>query len=197
MGNRRKAITIALGFAVLAGIAMFFIFRHARVRIDPYKMNNIPEVTKTETPTETVPTVYLTPNASDINHPTQSQNVIVSGSDIAGSIHMSYPTPHTLIRGSFVAYGEAVASWFSSGAFTVTLTDEKGAVVAYAEARAQGPVDGYGFIPFTAALNFALPASATGTVVLYAANPSGLAQNAKSLQIPIQFSHPKVYNKPR
>jgi len=54
-------------------------------------------------------------------------------------------------------------------------------------AQAQGDWMTTEFVPFEAVLEFAVPQTEFGTLILEKDNPSGLPQNADSISIPVRF----------
>ncbi|MDE2019852.1 MAG: hypothetical protein KGJ13_05920 [Patescibacteria group bacterium] len=83
--------------------------------------------------------------------------------------------------------------WFFEGVFPVAVFDADGTLLGSGQAIApQGEWTSTGTVPFTAKVVFSAPHSATGTIELANDNPSGLPQNAKSLDFPVSFAKTKT-----
>lgn len=107
---------------------------------------------------------------------------------VADRITVDAPVANARVTSPLTVSGQAQGSWFFEATFRVTLVDSNGAELASGNARAQGDSMTSDFVPFTARLEFVdLPSTATGTLVLSAANPSGLPANAAELRIPVRF----------
>ena len=86
--------------------------------------------------------------------------------------------------------GQAKGTYFYEGSFPIMILDEKGQVIGDGVALAEGDWATESFVPFTAAIPFALPrgdAEQKGTIVLQNDNPSGLPENSVRRSIPIIF----------
>lgn len=77
--------------------------------------------------------------------------------------------------------------WYFEASFPVEIRDANGAILAQVPAQAQGEWMTEEFVPFAVTLEFAAPATATGTVVLRKDNPSGLPELDESVEIPVVF----------
>jgi len=105
-------------------------------------------------------------------------------------IKVSQPRPNQTIASPLVIKGEARGNWYFEASFPVELLDENNNLVATAIAQAQSDWMVEDFVPFIAELNFALPVGETGFLVLKKDNPSGLAEHADELRIPVKFKKP-------
>ncbi|MDP2909490.1 MAG: Gmad2 immunoglobulin-like domain-containing protein [bacterium] len=83
--------------------------------------------------------------------------------------------------------GEARGTWYFEATFLVKLADEDGNTMVQGYATAEGDWMTEDFVPFTARLEFENPDTKTGKLILEKANPSGLEENAKSVEIPVRF----------
>lgn len=111
-----------------------------------------------------------------------------------GLIRISEPRPNTVLTSPLTVKGMARGSWFFEASFPVRLFDGNGEVVARGIATAQGdPATGgvdwmtAEFVPFEATLEFALPTTKSGTLLLDKDNSSGLPENEDALRVPIRF----------
>ncbi|MBI4120104.1 MAG: tryptophan-rich sensory protein [Parcubacteria group bacterium] len=92
-----------------------------------------------------------------------------------------------IITSPLIVKGKARGTWFFEASFPVKLIDENGNVLAQAPAQAQGEWMTKDFVPFEARIDFSAPNSQKGTLVLEKDNPSGLAEQADELRVPILF----------
>jgi translocator protein len=84
--------------------------------------------------------------------------------------------------------GKARGFWFFEADFPIRLYDANGQLVATTIARTQSNWMTEDFVPFSAELKFEKPKTKSGTLVLEKDNPSGFAENADELRIPILFA---------
>lgn len=104
-----------------------------------------------------------------------------------GALRVSSPVTDMVVSSPLVVTGEARGMWYFEANFPVTLLDADGKPVVSSYAQAQGEWMTEQFVPFRTELTFTAPASATGTLVLEKANPSGLPEHAGELRIPVRF----------
>ncbi|HTM67858.1 MAG TPA: Gmad2 immunoglobulin-like domain-containing protein [Candidatus Binatia bacterium] len=103
-------------------------------------------------------------------------------------VRVTSPRSGDLVASPLAVSGEARGTWYFEATFPVKLLDADGKVVATGSAQAQGDWMTRDFVPFKATLTFPKPATATGTLVLEKDNPSGLAENAASVSVPVRFT---------
>jgi hypothetical protein len=103
------------------------------------------------------------------------------------NIQVTKPKENEIVSSPLEIEGEAKGSWYFEAVFPVKLLDEKGNVLALGSAQAQGDWMTENFVPFKLKLEFKPGTSKTGTLVLENDNPSGLPENAKKIEIPVQF----------
>ncbi|TSC60057.1 MAG: hypothetical protein G01um1014107_287 [Parcubacteria group bacterium Gr01-1014_107] len=87
-----------------------------------------------------------------------------------------------------VIKGKARGFWFWEASFPVRLLDGDGKLVSSGIASAEGEWMTEDFINFSAALTFSEPKTLSGTLILEKDNPSGLPEQADSLEIPVKFA---------
>lgn len=102
-------------------------------------------------------------------------------------IRATSPTPGQLVTSPLVVTGEARGTWYFEASFPVKLLDADGNVIVSHYAQAQGEWMTTEFVPFSSTLTFAMPATATGTLVLEKDNPSGLPEHDDAIRIPVRF----------
>lgn len=103
-------------------------------------------------------------------------------------IRVSAPIADALVTSPLVITGEARGTWYFEASFPVKLFDADGKLVVAHYAQAQGEWMTPEFVPFSSTLTFAMPTTATGTLVLEKDNPSGLPEHDASVSIPVRFS---------
>jgi hypothetical protein len=118
------------------------------------------------------------------NAPTSTQPV----ADKSDLIVITTPTSGSVVASPLHIEGRARGSWYFEASFPVKLLDANGKLLASTPAQAQGEWMTNNFVPFKADLTFATPLTENGTLVLEKDNPSGLAQNADELRIPVKFN---------
>ncbi|MDO8571583.1 MAG: GerMN domain-containing protein [bacterium] len=108
--------------------------------------------------------------------------------DTNDQIRVTSPRPNQVITSPLEIVGEARGNWYFEASFPVKLVDAKGHVLAVMPIMTEKDWMTTAFVPFKAALVFSAPETETGTLILEKDNPSGLAQYADKLSIPIRFA---------
>jgi len=103
-------------------------------------------------------------------------------------IQITKPRPNETIQSPLEIKGEARGYWFFEADFPVKLLDENGELIAGGIAQAQGEWMTEDFVPFKAALEFGVPKTDKGILILEKDNPSGLPENADELRVPVRFN---------
>lgn len=84
--------------------------------------------------------------------------------------------------------GRARGGWYFEASFPVEIQNASGTKIAEGPAQAQGEWMTEQYVPFAITLSFpAQQKGSVGKVILHNDNPSGLPENAKSLEIPVVF----------
>lgn len=104
-----------------------------------------------------------------------------------GDILLQSPLPGTTVGSPLIVTGSARGTWYFEASFPVRLLDGNGNELAAVPAQADGDWMTENFVPFTAILEFAPPATPNGTLILQKDNPSGLPENDASLEVPVLF----------
>lgn len=102
-------------------------------------------------------------------------------------IRVDSPNPQEIIASPLEIKGQARGYWYFEAVFPVKLLDGNGKIIAQDQAHALSEWTTENFVPFQAELNFSAPDTDQGTLVLEKDNPSGMAEKADSVQIPIRF----------
>lgn len=91
-----------------------------------------------------------------------------------------------LVVSPLIVTGQA-RTWYFEASFPVELRDANGTVLAQVPAQAQDDWMTTQFVPFSATLEFAAPATSTGTLVFRKDNPSGDPRFDESAELSIRF----------
>jgi len=103
-------------------------------------------------------------------------------------VKLTSPKVNSQVESPLEVRGEARGNWYFEASFPIKLLDANGKEIAMGIAMAEGDWMTTDFVPFKATLNFSMPETSTGTLVLIKDNPSGLPENDNSVQVPIEFS---------
>ncbi len=82
---------------------------------------------------------------------------------------------------------QAPGTWFFEASLPVVLLDENKIILGTGVGTAEGDWMTTDFVPFHAEIAFKPGAATKGWVVIKKSNPSGLPQNERSFEIPVQF----------
>ena len=102
-------------------------------------------------------------------------------------IRLKSPKPGSLVKSLVLIQGLARGYWFFEASFPVKMYDNNNVLLGIGIAQAAGEWMTEDFVPFQVTLEFATPATKEGTLVLEKDNPSGLAEHADELRIPVRF----------
>ena len=91
-----------------------------------------------------------------------------------------------VIKSPFTLEGEAKGTWFFEANLPIKLLDDQGKTLVEVGAQATENWLTEKFVPFKATLNFT-PTTNAGTLIVSNDNPSGLAENSKSVSFPVRF----------
>jgi hypothetical protein len=118
---------------------------------------------------------------------TSSDNGTPSSEIPLGDIVLYSPLPNETVMSPLIVTGTARGTWYFEASFPVRLLDGNGTEIAITPAQAEGDWMTTDYVPFTALLEFAEPATPNGTLILQKDNPSGLPEHDASLEIPVMF----------
>ena len=102
-------------------------------------------------------------------------------------IQLFEPTPNQIVNSPLIIKGQARGTWFFEASFPVKLLDGNGKELAIKPAHAKGEWMTENFVPFEVSLEFQKPETRRGVLILEKDNPSGLAEHADELRIPVKF----------
>jgi len=126
-------------------------------------------------------TVFL--RAPAANRPVPDQN----GTEEA-PVLLFKPRMNESVSSPLTLSGEARGTWFFEASFPVRMLDANGRELGVVPVQAQGDWMTEDYVPFEGVLEFKTPATETGTLVLEKDNPSGLAEHAAEMYVPIRFA---------
>lgn len=161
MNNRWNIILIIFTVLFVGLIIAAVLSRRAPEQVIIIQPTPTPGPTITPAPT-------LSPPASDL-------------------IIINSPVPNQLISSPLTITGQARGNWFFEATAPVQLLDANGQQIAQGFITAQGDWQTTDLVPFTGTLNFSVPSTNTGQLVLQNNNPSGLAENIRQILIPVHF----------
>ncbi|MDD2753421.1 MAG: Gmad2 immunoglobulin-like domain-containing protein [Candidatus Portnoybacteria bacterium] len=102
-------------------------------------------------------------------------------------IEVSAPLLNAIVQSPLKVAGRARGAWYFEASFPVKLFDGQGRQLAIKPAQAQSDWMTTEFVPFEVVLEFTLPQTATGMLVLEKDNPSGLPEFEDSISLPVRF----------
>ncbi|MCX6746293.1 MAG: hypothetical protein NTX00_04755 [Candidatus Parcubacteria bacterium] len=106
----------------------------------------------------------------------------------ADLIKVDVPRPNQIISSPLNINGQARGTWFFEASFPIKLYDANNNLITSTTAAAKANWMTTDFVPFEAKLEFTQPTTITGTLIFEKDNPSGLAEKADELTMPIKFS---------
>jgi hypothetical protein len=97
-------------------------------------------------------------------------------------------TDNKTISSPLVIMGEVPGNWSFEAQFSIEIVDNNKNIILQSPATLQSDWMTDNYVPFTATLDFAVPAGVeSGYIVLQKSNPSDLTENADSVEIPVKF----------
>jgi len=97
------------------------------------------------------------------------------------------PGPNEVISSPLIITGEARGTWFFEANFTIKLLDGNGGEIAVHYAQALDEWMTEDFVPFRGEIEFEMPETDTGFLVLEKNNPSDIREYDDELIIPVRF----------
>lgn len=142
------------------------------------------------TPTDTEARMGCSPSCV-VSETTRSAEVTWRCTDLATTtndlIRVTSPLPEATTSSPLLITGEARGTWYFEASFPIRIIDEAGTVLGAGHAEAQADWMTEEFVPFTAMIEYSVPTTTRGILVLEKDNPSGLPEHANELRIPIRF----------
>jgi hypothetical protein len=97
------------------------------------------------------------------------------------------PKRNEKIKSPIKIEGQARGIWFFEGEFNANLYDDNGNFLGTAILTAKDDWMTENFVPFEGKLEFIQPSTSLGTLRFLSSDPSGLSENRKIFDLPIQF----------
>jgi len=181
-----KKLVIVLIIVVIFGVGMgaYFYLKKAHFKKPEIKVENFNNCAKVGYPVmESYPCQCKTPDGKtfveDIGNELEKQDLI----------RVINPRPNQTIESSLVVEGEARGYWFFEASFPVKIFDANNNLLGQTIAQAKSEWMTEDFIPFQATIEFSIPTTETGKLILERDNPSGLPENEDQLIVPILFKN--------
>jgi hypothetical protein len=124
---------------------------------------------------------------TDTENNTATEDDQAIADDLSDFIIVDSPQPDQVITSPLTIEGQARGTWFFEASFPVRLLDAGGNIIAEHYAQTQEEWMTEEFISFSSQLEFEVPATDTGTLVLIKDNPSDIREYDAQLEIPIRF----------
>ncbi len=113
----------------------------------------------------------------------------------SNDITLHTPLSGSSIQSPLIITGEARGTWFFEGSMSVVLTNWDGEIIAEGVLQADGEWMTESLVAFYGELEYETPAyGERGHLIIQAANPSGLPEHDKALEIIVQFSEQQNEN---
>ncbi len=106
-------------------------------------------------------------------------------------IKVSQPQTMEAISSPLKVTGEARGYWYFEADFPIELYDSEGELIGTGIGSAQTDWMTEEFVPFESEMEFEMPETETGTLVLRKDNPSDLPENDDQFEIPVKFEIPE------
>lgn len=98
------------------------------------------------------------------------------------------PRPGQTISNPVVIQGKARGNWYFEASFPAQLIDANGKILGTMPIQATENWMTTEFVPFTATMDFTIPSTKTGILILKKDNPSGLPEYDDELRVPVIFT---------
>ncbi len=179
--NRKKIIIICIVAAVLL-VGSYIYLRQSGISVDCSSIFSGEDC-------------WLCQNGQWVKHgnPSAPKPVTLCGTAVENAdILVSTPQPYDVVKSPLTIKGKARGGWFFEAVFPACLLNEAGQNLGCVQMRATGNWMSSDLVPFEGQLEFDPGASESGKIVLNKDNPSGLPENAASLEVPIRFAAKKT-----
>jgi len=102
-------------------------------------------------------------------------------------IRIDKPRPNTFVQSPLEIKGEARGFWFFEADFPIRLLDDNEQELAISFAKTSADWMTEEFVSFEATLEFPVPSTNRGVLILEKDNPSGRPEQADELRVPVRF----------
>lgn len=126
--------------------------------------------------------------ARDENFPSVDIDETDSSAQENSEIVVTSPLSDATVSSPLVVKGKALGNWFFEGVLPVSMEDENGNLLSAAPARALSDWMTEDFVEFEATLTFDPADNQTAVIVIKNDNPSGLPENSKKVEVPVNLA---------
>lgn len=122
---------------------------------------------------------------------TNDQAVAAEPAAIFDLITVTSPLPESKVGNPIEIKGTARGFWFFEASAPVVVVNWDGLIIGEGYITAQGDWMTEDFVPFSGTISYTLPAdsySTRGSLIIKKDNPSGLPENDKALEYPVELS---------
>jgi len=102
-------------------------------------------------------------------------------------IQVESPQANQMVSSPLLVKGQARGNWFFEASFPIKIIDQNGDLILQSYIMTSEDWMTDQFVTFEKTFEFTAPASGSGFLILEKDNPSGLAEFADELRIPITF----------
>lgn len=189
MKKSDKVLIISLILLVIGGVVIWYYWDKVDEEVN--NDNNTPQVAVVNNFDECIAAGYATGESYPRQCWTPDGRTFVEdiGNELEKTdlIRVATPRPNTAVQSPLLITGEARGFWFFEASFPIKIYDADGKELGTAIAEAKSDWMTEEFVPFEAKLEFDVPTTGKGTLVLQKDNPSGLPENEDKLIVPIVF----------
>ncbi len=121
---------------------------------------------------------------------TNEQAIAAEPAAISDLITVTSPLPGSTVGNPIQIQGTARGFWFFEASAPVTVVNWDGLIIGEGYITAEGDWMTEEFVPFSGIVSYTLPAdsySTRGAIIMKKDNPSGLPENDKALEFPIEL----------
>lgn len=132
--------------------------------------------------------IYISDDKRGVVYRLQYHNTYQNNKEQAKNpIVLDSPIANNFVASPLYITGEALGNWFFEGSFPVEVRDENNKIIATAIAQARDDWMTEAYVPFSIEVEFPIPETETGRIILKKDNPSGLKELDDFQEIPVRF----------
>jgi hypothetical protein len=178
-----KLLLVLIGLSVIIG-GSYFYWLKMKPNDQPIpvaQISNFEECAAEYPVTGSNPRQCKTPDGKSF-----TENIGNAGA-MKNLIVVDSPQPNDAVKSPLVITGKARGVWYFEASFPIKIVDANNNEIGTVAAKTTSDWMTEDFVPFTATLEFNVPSTGTGNLILKNDNPSGMPQNDKQLTIPVKF----------
>lgn len=186
--SEQGSTTLRLLLTVLMVILVAVLAGYGSYAWQQNKVNNLSsQVSDLSSQLKAIKQKQSQPSSAGNNDQSASTQTHIYTSQKGVKVIVYAPVSDAKVASPVAVIGEIPGNWSFEASFPVQLKDHKDSVIAQTPAQVLGDWMTSDLVPFSVKLTYSSAQSGSGTLILQKDNPSGLAQNADSVTIPIQF----------